>query len=57
VAVLDDYDVVRGLISDVISEGVEKTVKPQAREVAGKVRELIAANLDDDAEVSPRQAA
>ena len=52
VATLDDYEVVRELISDVISEGVEKTVKPQVREIVENVRELAA---DDDAEVSQRQ--
>jgi hypothetical protein len=54
VATIDDYTVVRDLISEVISEGVEKTVKPQVREVVDKVRELVAA-LDEDAEISQRQ--
>jgi hypothetical protein len=52
VATIDDYEVVRALIADVISEGVEKTVKPEIREIVGKVRELV---TDDDGEVSQRQ--
>jgi hypothetical protein len=39
VASLDDYAVVRELIADVISEGVEKTVKPEVREIVAKVSE------------------
>jgi hypothetical protein len=52
VATIDDYEVVRALIADVISEGVEKTVKLEIREIVGKVRELV---TDDDGEVSQRQ--
>jgi hypothetical protein len=55
VATLDDYAVVRELLADVISEGVEKTVKPQVREVVEKVRELVDADPGDGAEVSQRQ--
>jgi hypothetical protein len=43
---------VRELIADVISEGVEKTVKPEVREIVAKARELV---MDDDGEVSQRQ--
>jgi hypothetical protein len=50
-ATLDDYEIVRELIAEVISEGVEKTVKPEVREVVAKVRELAI----DGAEVSQRQ--
>jgi hypothetical protein len=46
---------VRELLTDVISEGVEKTVKPEVRELVAKVRELVDASPDDDAEVTQRQ--
>ena len=55
VATIEDYAVVRDLISEVISEGVEKTVNPQVREVVEKVRELVAGDLDEAAEISQRQ--
>jgi hypothetical protein len=51
-ATIDDYIVVRDLVADVISEGVEKTVKLEVREIVAKVRELA---TDDDTEVSQRQ--
>jgi hypothetical protein len=53
VAEIDDYAVVRGLLADVISEGVEKTVKPEVREIVGKVRESVAG--DAQGEVTQRQ--
>ena len=37
VATLDDYDVVRHLVVDVISEAVEKTVKPEVRQIVAAV--------------------
>jgi hypothetical protein len=49
VATLDDYEVVRGLIADVIAEGVEKTVKPEVRELVEKVGEICA---DGESEVT-----
>jgi hypothetical protein len=51
----DDYAVVRELISDVISEGVEQTVRPQIRELVAKVRELV--DVDPEVEVTQRQLA
>jgi hypothetical protein len=56
VAGIADYEIVRELLTDVISEGVEKTVKPEVRELVNTVRELAAAS-DDDAEVTQRQLA
>jgi hypothetical protein len=55
VATIDDYATVRELVGDVISEGVEKTVKPQVREIVETVRRL----LDDnpEAEIKQRQLA
>jgi hypothetical protein len=41
VATVEDYEVVRGLVGDVISEAVEKTVKPEVRRVAEQVREMV----------------
>ena len=53
IAEVEDYEVVRGLLADLVSEGVEKTVKPEVREIVGKVRELV--DDDPDVEVSQRQ--
>jgi hypothetical protein len=55
VATITDYEVVRELLTDVISEGVERTVKPEVRELVVKVRELVHASLEDDPEVTQRQ--
>jgi hypothetical protein len=55
VASVADYGAVRELLADVLSEGVEKTVKPEVRELVAKVRELVGASPDDDAEVTQRQ--
>jgi hypothetical protein len=54
VATIADYEVVRDLVADVLSEGVEKTVKPEVRELVAKVRELV---VDDETEVTQRQLA
>jgi hypothetical protein len=55
IASVDDYDMVRELLADVISEGVEKTVKPEVRELVNTVREFVEASPDDNAEVTQRQ--
>jgi hypothetical protein len=41
VATLDDYAVVRGLVADLISEGVEATVPEVVRETVEKVKKLL----------------
>jgi hypothetical protein len=53
VATIDDYEVVRELVSDVMSEAVEKTVKPEVRLVVEKVREMVPEGCDK--EVTQRQ--
>jgi hypothetical protein len=55
VATIDDYAVVREMLTDVISEGVEETVKPEVREIVENVRALVDAGRDDEAEVTQRQ--
>ena len=45
VATLDDYTVVRDLVADLISEGVEVTVPPIVREAVEAVEKLI--EVDD----------
>jgi hypothetical protein len=55
VATVDDYVVVRQLLADVISEAVERTVKPEVREIVEKVRELVDADFDGEVEVTQRQ--
>ena len=52
VSTIDDYALVRDMLADVISEAVEKTVKPEVREVVGTV-----AQLADDGEVTQKQIA
>jgi hypothetical protein len=52
VATIDDYAVVRDLLADVVSEAVEKTVKPEIREVVSTV-----AKLAEDGEVTQKQVA
>ena len=55
VATIADYETVRELVADVISEAVEKTVKPQVREIVGRVREIVGDNRQ--AEVKQSQLA
>jgi hypothetical protein len=40
VASIDDYTVVRGLVNDLFTEGLDKTVKPETRETVEKIGEL-----------------
>jgi hypothetical protein len=40
VAALDDYDVVRGIVADVLAEGVQSTVSPTVRETVDAVIKL-----------------
>lgn len=40
IASIEDYTVVRGLIADLVSEGVEQTVKPTIRQTVEAVRDL-----------------
>ena len=42
IATLDDYDVVRALVSDVMSEGLGSSVSPATREVVRAVQSLLA---------------
>jgi len=53
VATLDDYAVVRGLVADLISEGVEATVPEVVRETVEKVKKLL--NESGEESVNVRQ--
>jgi DNA-binding transcriptional ArsR family regulator len=53
VAEIEDYAIVRGLLADVVSQGVERTVKPEVRELVAKVGEL----MSESEEVTQRQLA
>ena len=53
VATLDDYGAVRGLVADILSEGVEATVSSTIRETVAAVAALLSpANLDDTVSVA-----
>jgi hypothetical protein len=47
VATLDDYEVVRELLADIISEGVEATVSPAIRETVETIRRILASGSDE----------
>jgi len=47
VATLDDYEVVRDLLADIISEGVEATVSPAIRETVETTRRIRASGSDE----------
>ena len=47
VATLDDYAIVRDLVADVVSEGIEATVPETVRELVGAVKALAAAEGDE----------
>ena len=47
VATLDDYEVVRELLADIISEGVEATVSPAIRETVETIRRILAPGSDE----------
>jgi len=51
VATVEDYAVVRGLIADLISEGVEATIPPIVRETVETVKKLIASSDEDSVNV------
>ena len=40
IATVEDYQVIRELVVDLVSEGVQATVKPEVREAVGAVRTL-----------------
>jgi hypothetical protein len=44
VATAEDYAAVRGLVNDLVTEGIGATVRPVTRETVGKVAELAEAN-------------
>src|SRR5687768_3634743 len=44
---LDDYGVVRELVADLVSQGVEATVPPTVRETVEAVREIIATGTNE----------
>jgi hypothetical protein len=47
VATPDDYEVVRDLLADIISEGVEATVSPAIRETVETIRRILASGSDE----------
>jgi hypothetical protein len=60
VATLADYAAVRGLIADLVAEGVEATVSPTVRETvttAGRLLRLVHPADDDEATISVAQLA
>jgi len=52
VANLEDYAVVRELVSDLVAEGVEATVSPKIRETVAAVMELLGATKSETTEVT-----
>jgi hypothetical protein len=48
IATLDDYEVVRDLVADIVSEGIEATVPETVRELVAAVKELTAAADDEE---------
>jgi hypothetical protein len=48
IATLDDYAVVRDLVADIVSEGIEATVPETVRELVAAVKELTAATEDEE---------
>jgi hypothetical protein len=46
IATLDDYAAIYDLVSDVVSEGVEATVRPEVRQTVEAVRGLLAEGPD-----------
>jgi hypothetical protein len=48
VATIEDYEVIRALANDAISQGVEKTIKSGVRQVVEKVRELVPEGSDKE---------
>jgi DNA-binding transcriptional ArsR family regulator len=47
VATLDDYEAVRELLADIVSEGVEATVSPAIRETLETIRRILASGSDE----------
>ena len=47
VATLDEYEVVRDLLADIISQGVEATVSPAIRETVETIRHMLASGSDE----------
>jgi hypothetical protein len=47
IATVDDYAAVRGLVADLVAEGVDATVKPEIREVVETTARLLAGGLGE----------
>ena len=47
IAEIEDYQVVRELVADLVAVGVEATVKPEVREVVDMVRRLLDEGRED----------
>ena len=55
-ATLEDYEVVRELLAEILAEGVEATVAPAIRETAEAIGRLLAAGSDEVSIVQLAQA-